>query len=150
MARERGAWDSDTRARGTITCVYPRDDVNTSHESTRLLGRDGRAAQFGRSRSSSVTRRNSAQVVLLCGECGTRASIHVLSLPPCQTFPSLPRSLSVRTFRIFHPPAFYSLLFVHGLFSLSPALSFPSQPYLFSSRSADDPLTFFPSLAPTD
>lgn len=64
-------------------CVYPRDDVNTPHESTRLLGRGGRAAQFSCSRSSLVTRRNSAQVVLLCGECSTAASTYDLSLPPC-------------------------------------------------------------------
>lgn len=74
MGRERDAWDRVTRTR-----VYPRDDVNTPHESTRLLGRGGRAAQFGCSRSSLVTRRNSAQVVLLCG---TRASIYDLSLSP--------------------------------------------------------------------
>lgn len=121
MERERGAWDSDTRARGTTTCVYPRDDVNTPHESTRLFGRDGRAAQFGCSRSSLVTRRNSAQVVLLCGECGTRASIYALSLP---------RSLSVRTFRIFHPFAFFSLLLRHCFHprSLSPRFLSRSQP----------------------
>lgn len=82
--RERDAWDRELceGASHDNACVYPRDDVNTPHESTRLLGRGGRAAQFGCSRSSLVTRRNSAQVVLLCGECGgTGASTYDLPLP---------------------------------------------------------------------
>lgn len=81
-------------------CVYPRDDVNTPHESTRLLGRGGRAAQFSCSRSSLVTRRNSAQVVLLCGECSTAASTYDLSLSSSLSLP-LPLFLSVRAFRAF-------------------------------------------------
>lgn len=124
MARERGAGDSDTRARGTTTCVYPRDDVNTPHESTRLLGRDGRAAQFGCSRSSLVTRRNSAQVVLLCGECGTRASIYDLSLPPSRPLP--PSLLTCPHFSYLS--ASFRFCFVRHCFSpplALAALSFP-------------------------
>lgn len=105
-------------------CVYPRDDVNTPHESTRLLGRGGRAAQFSCSRSSLVTRRNSAQVVLLCGECSTAASTYDLSLflpvSPSPSFLICPRFSCV-----FYPlvSLFFWLSFIrHGFhpFSLLP------------------------------
>lgn len=108
----------------------PRDDVNTPHESTRLLGRDGRAAQFGCSRSSLVTRRNSAQVVLLCGECSMRASTYDLSI-----YLSLPLALSIRTFRLF----FFIFLFFCLLFVLlytpqfSPLFTLAAFPSLFFS-----------------
>lgn len=151
MERERDAWDSDTRARATTTCVYPRDDVNTPHESTRLLGRDGRAAQFGCSRSSLVTRRNSAQVVLLYSECGTRASIYDLSVPPYH--PLLPSLLIRPHFSYFSPSCFPFAPLCTALFSPPFALaafSFLSQPYLFFSRSANNPLTSFLPVAPTD
>lgn len=117
-------------ARATTTCVYPRDDVNTSHESTRLLGRDGRAAQLGCSRSSLVTRSNSAQVVLLCGECGMRASTYDLSL---SLYLPLPPSLSPYLSALFVFSAllspFFSLLPYTPQFSpLLAVAAFPSLP----------------------
>lgn len=113
IERERGARDRAIRVRtNDNVCVYPRDDVNTPHESTRLLGRGGRAAQFGCSRSSLVTRRNSAQVVLLCGECGTGASTYDLSLPLYLSL-SLPHSLSMSALFVFSTllPSFCSSLY---------------------------------------
>lgn len=128
-------------------CVYPRDDVNTPHESTRLLGRGGRAAQFGCSRSSLVTRRNSAQVVLLCGECGT-ASTYDLSLPSYLPRPSS-FLICLHFFVVFfYPPtSFFAPLYTpqfSPLFALA-ALSFPSLPsiYFFFILRRYNPLTSF-------
>lgn len=134
-------------------CVYPRDDVNTPHESTRLLGRGGRAAQFGCSRSSLVTRRNSAQVVLLCGECGTGASTYDLSLPLYLSL-SLPHSLSMSALFVFSTllPSFCSSLYaaVFTPFRSCPRFLYPSLPCRFFSYSADNPLTSFRLVSPTD
>lgn len=141
-------------ARATTTCVYPRDDVNTSHESTRLLGRDGRAAQLGCSRSSLVTRSNSAQVVLLCGECGMRASTYDLSLSLYLPLPH-PHSLSLPIclhFSCFLPSCllfFLSFLIRHHSFHpfsrLPRFLPFPVLSFFlffsFSSFADNNPLT---------
>lgn len=121
-------------ARATTTCVYPRDDVNTSHESTRLLGRDGRAAQLGCSRSSLVTRSNSAQVVLLCGECGMRASTYDLSLslylplpPSLSPYLSALLVFSALLSPFFSSPSLYATVFTP---SRGCRVSFPSLSYL--------------------
>lgn len=132
-------------------CVYPRDDVNTPHESTQLLGRGGRAAQFGCSRSSLVTRRNSAQVVLLCGECGTGVSTYDLSLPLYLSF-SLLLFLSVSALFVFPTllSSFCSSLYaaVFTPFHSLPAVTFPSlSSFSFSSFSL--PCRFFSYTSPT-
>jgi hypothetical protein len=114
---------TELRERAATTCVFtPRDDVNTPHESTRLLGRGGRAAQFGCSRSSLVTRCNSAQVVLLCGECGLRygGGQHLRS----SLLPSIFLSFR-RISRAFHPPVFFLPFFVCHCFRTP----FRSQPW---------------------
>lgn len=142
--RERASHDN--------VCVYPRDDVNTPHESTRLLGRGGRAAQFSCSRSSLVTRRNSAQVVLLCGECSTAASTYDLSLPPCLSL-FLFSYLSALFVRFLPSRLFFFWALLHTprfspLFALA-AFSSPSPLYLIFSFFffADNPLLHpsFPS-----
>lgn len=142
-------------ARATTTCVYPRDDVNTSHESTRLLGRDGRAAQLGCSRSSLVTRRNSAQVVLLCGECGMRASTYDLSL--FLSILPLPPSLSpylsaLFVFSTLLSPSFFSFLIRHSFhpFSRLPRfLPFPVLSlFLFSFLPSPTTILLHPSFLP--
>lgn len=139
----------------TDVCVYPRDDVNTPHESTRLLDRDDRAAQFGCSRSSLVTRRNSAQVVLLCSECGLRygASLSLfslsLSLSPCLSL-SLCLCICISVSSVFLPLYFLlSALFVLSTLPLSFFVCYAASAFPFFALAVSSfsplPISFYRS-----
>jgi len=154
------AWDTKLHRvlqRDNNVCCLPRDDVNTPHESTRLLDRGGRAAQFGGcSRSSLLTRRNSAQVVLLCGECGLCYGARApttdllslsLSLSSLSAFPPafLTSCSHFACFPLFHLPAF-PLLFLGSLCALY-AHSRPRRVFFpaHARYPADPPTPFLPS-----